>query len=72
MVAKVLALIIFLVMFLLIVTEKIERQYVTLGCGAITLIVNLHFVTRLPLYPPKALDLNAQKLTLCYNVRWQF
>lgn len=39
MVAKVLALIIFLVMFLLIVTEKIERQYVTLGCGAIMLIV---------------------------------
>ena len=39
MVAKVLALIIFLVMFLLIVTEKIERQDVTLGCGAIMLIV---------------------------------
>lgn len=39
MVAKILALIIFLVMFLLIITEKIERQYVTLGCGAIMLIV---------------------------------
>lgn len=48
MVAKVLALIIFLVMFLLIVTEKIERQYVTLGCGAIMLIVVFGICMRSP------------------------
>ena len=33
MVAQVTAVIIFLVMFALIITDKIERQYVTLGCG---------------------------------------
>ena len=49
MVAKVLALIIFLVMFLLIVTEKIERQYVTLGCGAIMLIVVFGICMRSPM-----------------------
>ena len=48
MVAKILALIIFLVMFLLIVTEKIERQYVTLGCGAIMLIVVFGICMRSP------------------------
>lgn len=37
-VAQVLAVTIFIVMFLLIVIDKIERQYVTLGCGALTLI----------------------------------
>ncbi len=48
MVAKVLALIIFLVMFILIVTEKIERQYVTLGCGALVLIVVFGICMRSP------------------------
>ncbi|MBO5259882.1 MAG: citrate transporter, partial [Agathobacter sp.] len=36
--AQVLAVLIFLVMFILIITEKIERQYVTLGCALLTLI----------------------------------
>ena len=35
---QVLALIIFISMFVLIVLDKIERHYVTLGCGALTLI----------------------------------
>ncbi len=39
MLAQVLAVIIFLAMFLLIITEKIERQYVTLGCAALTLLL---------------------------------
>ena len=48
MVAKILALIIFLVMFLLIITEKIERQYVTLGCGALMLVVVFGICMRSP------------------------
>ena len=39
MVAQVMAVIIFLVMFALIITDKIERQYVTLGCGLATLVL---------------------------------
>lgn len=39
MVAQVTAVIIFLVMFALIITDKIERQYVTLGCGLATLVL---------------------------------
>ncbi len=37
--AQILAVIIFVVMFLLIVIDKIERQYITLGCGLLTLVV---------------------------------
>jgi len=37
-VAQVSAVIIFLVMFALIITEKIERQWVTLGCALLTLV----------------------------------
>lgn len=36
--AQILAVIIFIAMFLLIVMDKIERHYVTLGCGLLTLI----------------------------------
>lgn len=39
MLAEILAVIIFLVMFILIITDKIERHYVTLGCGALTLLL---------------------------------
>ena len=39
MVAQVMAVVIFLVMFALIITDKIERQYVTLGCGLATLVL---------------------------------
>lgn len=39
MVAQVLAVLIFVAMFLLIVIDKIERHYVTLGCGLLTLIL---------------------------------
>ena len=39
LVAQIIALIIFVVMFLLIISEKIEKHYITLGCGLITLLV---------------------------------
>lgn len=48
MVAKVIALVIFLVMFLLIVADKIERHYVTLACGAVMLIVVFGICMRSP------------------------
>lgn len=38
-VAQVLAVVIFIAMFILIVLDKIERHYVTLGCGVLTLIL---------------------------------
>ncbi|MCD7709480.1 MAG: anion permease [Clostridiales bacterium] len=38
-VAQVLAVIIFVVMFVMIVLDKIERQWVTLACGALTMIL---------------------------------
>lgn len=37
--AQIFAVVIFIAMFLLIVWDKIERHYVTLGCGALTLVV---------------------------------
>lgn len=37
--AQILAVVIFVAMFVLIVMDKIERQYVTLGCGLLTLVV---------------------------------
>ncbi len=37
--AQIFAIIIFVAMFILIVLDKIERHYVTLGCGALTLAV---------------------------------
>lgn len=39
MLAQTAAIIIFVAMFILIISDKIERHYVTLGCGALTLIV---------------------------------
>ncbi len=39
MMAQVAALIIFIAMFALVVTDKIERHYVTLGCALLTLLV---------------------------------
>lgn len=38
-IAQILALTIFVVMFVLIVMDKIERQYVTLACGVLTLVL---------------------------------
>ena len=39
MLAQILAVAIFLIMFLMIITEKVERHIVTLGCGIATLIL---------------------------------
>ena len=41
--AQILAVVIFAVMFLLIVTEKIERHWVSLGCGMLMLVVVLGY-----------------------------
>jgi hypothetical protein len=41
MLASIFAVIIFLAMFVLIVMDKIERHYVTLGCGLLTIIIVL-------------------------------
>lgn len=41
--AQILAVIIFVAMFILIVLDKIEKQYVTLSCGALTLILVFGF-----------------------------
>lgn len=38
-IAQILAIAIFVIMFVLIVMDKIERQYVTLGCGLLTLVL---------------------------------
>ena len=38
MISQIVAVVIFVAMFILIVIDKIERQYVTLGCAALTLI----------------------------------
>ncbi len=39
MLAQIIAVVIFLLMFVLIIMDKIERQYITLGCGAATLLL---------------------------------
>ena len=39
MVAELAALVIFVIMFLLIVLARIPRQWVTLGCGALMLVL---------------------------------
>lgn len=41
MLASIFAVIIFLAMFVLIVMDKIERHYVTLGCGLLTILIVL-------------------------------
>lgn len=47
--AQVLAVLIFVVMFLMIIMDKIERHYITLGCGFLTLLLvfglGLHSMT---------------------------
>lgn len=46
--AQILAVLIFIVMFIMIVLDKIERQYVTLACGLFTLVVVFGLVMRSP------------------------
>lgn len=47
-VAQILALVIFLVMFVLIVMDKIERHIVTLSCGLLTLVIVFGICMRSP------------------------
>ena len=44
--AQIAAGVIFVVMFVLIITDKIERHYVTLGCGLLTLVLVFGFIMR--------------------------
>lgn len=46
MAAQIIAVVIFVLMFVLIVTEKIPRHFATLGCGALMLIVVFGFCMR--------------------------
>lgn len=46
--AQILATAIFVIMFVLIVLDKIERQYVTIGCGLLTLVLVFGIVMRSP------------------------
>ena len=45
---QIVALVIFVLMFVLIVMDKIERQWVTLGCGAATLLVVFGLMMKSP------------------------
>ena len=56
--AQILATAIFIVMFILIVLDKIERHYVTLGCGLATLVVVFGIVMRSPEAIIRALNFN--------------
>ena len=47
MVAEIAALVIFVIMFLLIVLDRIPRQWVTLGCGALMLLSLIHIYSPL-------------------------
>lgn len=57
-VAQILAVTIFVIMFVLVVLDKIEKQYVTLGCGLLTLILVFGFAMR---------DMNAVVETLNFK-----
>lgn len=46
--ASYIALAIFVVMFILIITEKIERQWVTLGCGVLTIAIVFGIIMKSP------------------------
>ncbi len=46
--AQIVALIIFILMFVAIVMDKIERQWVTLGCGAATLLIVFGLIMKSP------------------------
>ena len=48
--AQIVALMIFVVMFILIVMDKIERQWVTLGCGLCTLLIVFGLIMKSPGY----------------------
>lgn len=47
-IAQILALVIFVAMFILIVMDKIERQYVTLDCGLLTIVAVFGIAMRSP------------------------
>lgn len=56
-VAQIVALLIFVVMFVLIVMDKIERQWVTLTCGLATLLIVFGVLMRSPGYMLESLNI---------------
>ena len=46
--AKIFAIIIFILMFALIIMDKIPRQWVTLGCGLATIVIVFGICMRSP------------------------
>lgn len=57
--AQILATAIFAIMFILIVIDKIERQYVTIGCGLLTLVLVFGIVMRSPAAISETLNLQS-------------
>ncbi|MBO6214131.1 MAG: citrate transporter [Lachnospiraceae bacterium] len=47
-VAQIAAIVIFVLMFVLIVWDKFERQYITMGCGAATLVIVFGVIMKSP------------------------
>ncbi len=59
MLAPIAASVIFVAMFLLIVTDKIERHLVTLGCGLLTLVIVMGLILKSPSAILETLSLNS-------------
>ncbi len=59
MTAQIVALIIFIAMFALVVTDKIERHYVTLGCASLTLLLVFGLCMHSPSTIIASLNLNS-------------
>ncbi len=57
--AQILATAIFVIMFILIVLDKIERHYVTLGCGLLTLVLVFGIVMQSPAAIMETLNLRS-------------
>lgn len=57
--AQILATAIFVIMFIMIVLDKIERQYVTLGCGLLTLVLVFGIIMRSPAAISETLNLRS-------------
>ena len=59
--AQILAITIFVIMFILIIADKIPRHYITLTCGALTIILVFGLAMRDPGAIWEALNLKADR-----------
>ncbi len=67
--AQILALILFIAMFILIVMDKIERHHVTLACGILTLAGVFGLAMRSMDAITETLNLRSRKADISINVR---